>query len=826
MKRKCLRSTVAVIILVLLVSLISPLPAFAKDLVVYSQRDSRWSSHLYTSTGDSSQTIGSSGCGILAYVNAIHYLNGSFIDPIMLADWSVAHGHRTSNSGTAYSLYPSFAKSYGSTYGFGYQAQVSSYSSMISSLQNGCVAVGSAPGHLMAIVDYDSSTGKFLILDSAASSARHTASTGYTWETEASCRATAKLQFSNFFIFYSTVPEEIPSLSVSSGNITLNKSNNESRTVTVEYSGYDDEVSMRYVHGPDQITNCTWGSWSGNSIPLTISGYANGTEKIRIELIDSEAETIITSVMISVTVKSDPLSFTASTNSVQITGNTSKDISFSYKNYDGPITIVVEHPNHAMVGTKWKGWVGQTNTLTITGYDDGSETMVVYIKDTKTDVFLAQQNIKVTVNGFSTTVTFDSNDGSKDPFMTYTFKKGKTYDLLPLPTRSGYDFDGWYTAASGGREITSTTPVETASPQTFYAHWTPRQYTLLFDANGGTCSQTSKTITYGETLGTLPIPTRDGYAFTGWYDPGIKRVIREHDSYYHSEHASYTLTATWSSMTEKSDLHIVVEEVEIPENRAQELDHKIPVHVSLEKPVDLTSIEFGIKVDSRCTTELERSSTMDRLVENDHAVWLYYASGSPETTTDLVTLYVTVPSDARPGDVFKIEYMYHTLDDTRSQIWCDLLHKKNYAPTWQNGYIKILPSEYKVDLDANGGTTPTTSKTVVNGSTYGPLPTPTREGYDLVGWFTSLDGGTQIKEDTVVDLTGEQTLYAHWIKSNLRGDVSVNGVLNVTDLIIMQKYLHAMEPFTELQFAIADMNGDGNVNVFDLALLKRQLLSK
>ena len=42
-------------------------------------------------------------------------------------------------------------------------------------------------------------------------------------------------------------------------------------------------------------------------------------------------------------------------------------------------------------------------------------------------------------------------------------------------------------------------------------------YTVTFDANGGTCSTTTKKVVYGSTYGTLPTPKRTGYTFTGWY---------------------------------------------------------------------------------------------------------------------------------------------------------------------------------------------------------------------------------------------------------------------------------------------------------------------
>lgn len=69
---------------------------------------------------------------------------------------------------------------------------------------------------------------------------------------------------------------------------------------------------------------------------------------------------------------------------------------------------------------------------------------------------------------------------------------------------------------------------------------------------------------------------------------------------------------------------------------------------------------------------------------------------------------------------------------------------------------------YTVTFNPNGGTVSTASKTVTYGQQYGSLPTPTRIGYKFDGWFTSASGGTQVKTTTTVNVTANQTLYAHW----------------------------------------------------------------
>ena len=70
-------------------------------------------------------------------------------------------------------------------------------------------------------------------------------------------------------------------------------------------------------------------------------------------------------------------------------------------------------------------------------------------------------------------VTFDANGGQFQEGTTVTIEAGKDGTLalnaIPDPTRSKYDFTGWYTAAEGGTQITSTTVFSEDS--TVYAHW-------------------------------------------------------------------------------------------------------------------------------------------------------------------------------------------------------------------------------------------------------------------------------------------------------------------------------------------------------------------
>ncbi|MEG1687783.1 MAG: InlB B-repeat-containing protein, partial [Angelakisella sp.] len=65
------------------------------------------------------------------------------------------------------------------------------------------------------------------------------------------------------------------------------------------------------------------------------------------------------------------------------------------------------------------------------------------------------------------TITFDANGGSVSP-ASGTTTDGKLASL-PTPTQSGYTFDGWFTAASGGTQVTIDTTYD--ADTTIYAHF-------------------------------------------------------------------------------------------------------------------------------------------------------------------------------------------------------------------------------------------------------------------------------------------------------------------------------------------------------------------
>ena len=76
-----------------------------QGLTYYSQADSRWASVMYSSIGDSSQTMKSSACGPTSAAIVVSSSKGAIL-PTTMANLAVANGYRTSNNGTAWAYFP------------------------------------------------------------------------------------------------------------------------------------------------------------------------------------------------------------------------------------------------------------------------------------------------------------------------------------------------------------------------------------------------------------------------------------------------------------------------------------------------------------------------------------------------------------------------------------------------------------------------------------------------------------------------------------------------------------------------------------------------
>ena len=126
------------------------------------------------------------------------------------------------------------------------------------------------------------------------------------------------------------------------------------------------------------------------------------------------------------------------------------------------------------------------------------------------------------------------SDGTTD---TKTSDPPLTYNAMSwwnvggyVPTRTGYTFEGFYDALEGGTKVydengacitgtsywTSDKKYCHVGNLAVYARWKQNEYTVTYDANGGTTETWTKTFHYGDEVDLTPTAQKDGKIFVGW----------------------------------------------------------------------------------------------------------------------------------------------------------------------------------------------------------------------------------------------------------------------------------------------------------------------
>ena len=155
-----------------------------------------------------------------------------------------------------------------------------------------------------------------------------------------------------------------------------------------------------------------------------------------------------------------------------------------------------------------------------------------------------------TINTY--TISFDEAGGNEVSDINYTITSTTT---LPSTTRNGYTFAGWKPTTSAGGWNSGTTYTAGTSVNgkyasiTMTAQWTINTYTITFDEDGGTPVNDME---YNiNSTSTLPITSRNGYAFLGWKPTTSAGGWNSNDIYGEGsevtgKYADITLVAQWS----------------------------------------------------------------------------------------------------------------------------------------------------------------------------------------------------------------------------------------------------------------------------------------
>lgn len=162
---------------------------------------------------------------------------------------------------------------------------------------------------------------------------------------------------------------------------------------------------------------------------------------------------------------------------------------------------------------------------------------------TQVSVWNIAENVTVTTDWAllgEVVVSFTDTDGTT---INKTVYEGETLTDIPTPSaKTGYvvDTENWY--ADEACTIVATF-ADLQENKTVYAKATAKTYTITLNANGGTLTETTVTVTYGQAY-TLAVPVHDDYPFGGWLLDGTAIALSGVWK-IDVEGTELTLTADW-----------------------------------------------------------------------------------------------------------------------------------------------------------------------------------------------------------------------------------------------------------------------------------------
>ena len=187
-----------------------------------------------------------------------------------------------------------------------------------------------------------------------------------------------------------------------------------------------------------------------------------------------------------------------------------------------------------------------TTTATITGLTECTSYQY-YVVSVGEDCEVVSNIVTAQPFGNAKTVNYNYNGGSGSVTSFTTSCTNQTI-TLPAATRTGYDFNGWYTDATGGTRVggANDTYEPATSPVTLHAQWTIKSYTVTWNPNGGNwggnTSNIVETYEYGAIIDTPEDPKRENGIFKGW-SPNPESPMPASDKTYTAQwDMVYTLT--------------------------------------------------------------------------------------------------------------------------------------------------------------------------------------------------------------------------------------------------------------------------------------------
>ena len=356
------------------------------------------------------------------------------------------------------------------------------------------------------------------------------------------------------------------------------------------------------------------------------------------------------------------------------------------------------------------------------------------------------------------TITMDLNGGSGETALLYTVIDDDF--ALPTPTRNGYEFVGWKGEGIITPQLNVTIPKGSTGNQTYTAKWHVIEYTIITLLEGGNAGSSGAYIYTVEETFTLPTPTRTGYTFLGWTGEGITtpqpNVTIPKGSTGDKTYIEnwiltgydITLDLNGGSGKEKVIYSITDEDFELPTPTRNGYEFVGWTGEGITTPQTSVKIPKGSTGNKAYTANwkvIEYTITLD-------------TNGGPVVSPIKYTVEdsFTLPYPLRPG----YEFAGWVLDGsgmlpaTTLIIYYGTTGDLHYKAEWRL-------AEYTITMDLSGGSGQEKVVYTITDEDF-ELPTPTRNGYEFVGWTGEGITTPQTSVKIPKGSTGNKAYTANW----------------------------------------------------------------
>jgi uncharacterized repeat protein (TIGR02543 family) len=380
------------------------------------------------------------------------------------------------------------------------------------------------------------------------------------------------------------------------------------------------------------------------------------------------------------------------------------------------------------------------------------------------------------------TLTFNSGGGSQVPSVP-VHDSGTKVSKPVDPTREGYTFTGWFSAATGG--ILQTWPYPVTGNVTMYAQWRsnsetpPEQSTITFDSHGGS-AVTTITADSGTEVEKPADPGKAGYTFTGWY--GAASGGSAH-TWPYTLSADVTMHAQWTVST-YSISYELNGGTGAGGNPATYTIEDLPI--TLSNPTREHYTFAGWYADTEFTgTKVTQIDTGNIGIETLYAKWTgidytitFNSHGGSEVTAIKAAggTAVQKPADpTRTGYTFTGWFSAATGGTLYSWLYTITGDITMHAQWWDNAQSQ--PTQYTITFNSEGGSN-VTAVTAAGRTQVAKPADPAKEGYTFTGWYSAATGGTA--HTWPHTLSADVTMHAQWTANTYTVSYNGNGGTGTT----------------------------------------------